>query len=485
MGQNPASASGPQGNPLGEQPIGTLLLQYSLPTIISTLTGSLYNFVDQIFIGQRVGYLGNAATTVAYPLTILCGALCLLFSNGAGVQFNIFNGKQNRSEAMRYAGSGITLLALDGIILAILVRIFTPSLVLLFGATEEVVPYAQTYIGIIAVGIPFLTITQGGTLLIRSDGSPRYAMACSLAGVAVNFLLDYCEKKKINISLPSLRIDAFSLDVMSKVQDVRKVSLTFAPEAGTQRMRDVINKGLTQEDILGGARQAFDGGWSRVKLYFMIGLPTETDEDVTGISDLANKIAEEFYEIPKGSRPGNGRIDIVVSTSFFIPKPFTPFQWVPQADLAQLHHRQELLNRTIKESVNHKSIRYNWHDFELSHLEGIFARGDRRLSGVLVKAYEGGCLYDSWGDFLKVDVWKKAFEEAGIDPDFYTYRERPADEILPWDFIDAGVSKQFLRREYETAKAEKVTPNCRMRCSGCGCRIYESGVCYEDQNTVQ
>ena len=191
MGQNPASASGPQGNPLGEQPIGTLLLQYSLPTIISTLTGSLYNFVDQIFIGQRVGYLGNAATTVAYPLTILCGALCLLFSNGAGVQFNIFNGKQNRSEAMRYAGSGITLLALDGIILAILVRIFTPSLVLLFGATEEVVPYAQTYIGIIAVGIPFLTITQGGTLLIRSDGSPRYAMACSLAGVAVNFLLDY------------------------------------------------------------------------------------------------------------------------------------------------------------------------------------------------------------------------------------------------------------------------------------------------------
>ena len=232
-------------------------------------------------------------------------------------------------------------------------------------------------------------------------------------------------------------------------------------------------------------RQAFDGGWSRVKLYFMIGLPTETDEDVTGISDLANKIAEEFYEIPKGSRPGNGRIDIVVSTSFFIPKPFTPFQWVPQADLAQLHHRQELLNRTIKESVNHKSIRYNWHDFELSHLEGIFARGDRRLSGVLVKAYEGGCLYDSWGDFLKVDVWKKAFEEAGIDPDFYTYRERPADEILPWDFIDAGVSKQFLRREYETAKAEKVTPNCRMRCSGCGCRIYESGGCYEDQNTVQ
>ena len=329
--------------------------------------------------------------------------------------------------------------------------------------------------------VKMLESTGQDEISLSSLSSSDYSQLPEL----VNFLLDYCEKKKINISLPSLRIDAFSLDVMSKVQDVRKVSLTFAPEAGTQRMRDVINKGLTQEDILGGARQAFDGGWSRVKLYFMIGLPTETDEDVTGISDLANKIAEEFYEIPKGSRPGNGRIDIVVSTSFFIPKPFTPFQWVPQADLAQLHHRQELLNRTIKESVNHKSIRYNWHDFELSHLEGIFARGDRRLSGVLVKAYEGGCLYDSWGDFLKVDVWKKAFEEAGIDPDFYTYRERPADEILPWDFIDAGVSKQFLRREYETAKAEKVTPNCRMRCSGCGCRIYESGVCYEDQNTVQ
>ena len=329
--------------------------------------------------------------------------------------------------------------------------------------------------------VKMLESTGQDEISLSSLSSSDYSQLPEL----VNFLLDYCEKKKINISLPSLRIDAFSLDVMSKVQDVRKVSLTFAPEAGTQRMRDVINKGLTQEDILGGARQAFDGGWSRVKLYFMIGLPTETDDDVTGISDLANKIAEEFYEIPKGSRPGNGRIDIVVSTSFFIPKPFTPFQWVPQADLAQLHHRQELLNRTIKESVNHKSIRYNWHDFELSHLEGIFARGDRRLSGVLVKAYEGGCLYDSWGDFLKVDVWKKAFEEAGIDPDFYTYRERPADEILPWDFIDAGVSKQFLRREYETAKAEKVTPNCRMRCSGCGCRIYESGVCYEDQNTVQ
>ena len=329
--------------------------------------------------------------------------------------------------------------------------------------------------------VKMLESTGQDEISLSSLSSSDYSQLPEL----VNFLLDYCEKKKINISLPSLRIDAFSLDVMSKVQDVRKVSLTFAPEAGTQRMRDVINKGLTQEDILGGARQAFDGGWSRVKLYFMIGLPTETDEDVTGISDLANKIAEEFYEIPKGSRPGNGHIDIVVSTSFFIPKPFTPFQWVPQADLAQLHHRQELLNRTIKESVNHKSIRYNWHDFELSHLAGIFARGDRRLSGVLVKAYEGGCLYDSWGDFLKVDVWKKAFEEAGIDPDFYTYRERPADEILPWDFIDAGVSKQFLRREYETAKAEKVTPNCRMRCSGCSCRIYESGVCYEDQNTVQ
>ena len=329
--------------------------------------------------------------------------------------------------------------------------------------------------------VKMLESTGQDEISLSSLSSSDYSQLPEL----VNFLLDYCEKKKINISLPSLRIDAFSLDVMSKVQDVRKVSLTFAPEAGTQRMRDVINKGVTEEDLVEKVTDAFQGGWSSVKLYFMIGLPTETDEDVTGISDLANKIAEEFYEIPKGSRPGNGRIDIVVSTSFFIPKPFTPFQWVPQADLAQLHHRQELLNRTIKESVNHKSIRYNWHDFELSHLEGIFARGDRRLSGVLVKAYEGGCLYDSWGDFLKVDVWKKAFEEAGIDPDFYTYRERPADEILPWDFIDAGVSKQFLRREYETAKAEKVTPNCRMRCSGCGCRIYESGVCYEDQNTVQ
>lgn len=329
--------------------------------------------------------------------------------------------------------------------------------------------------------VKMLESTGHDEISLSSLSSSDYSQLPEL----VNFLLDYCEKRKINISLPSLRIDAFSLDVMSKVQDVRKVSLTFAPEAGTQRMRDVINKGLTEQDILGGAKQAFDGGWSRVKLYFMIGLPTETDSDVIGICDLANKIADEFYEIPKGERPGNGRVDIVVSTSFFIPKPFTPFQWVPQASSELLHHRQELLSRSIRDSINHKSIRYNWHDFDLSHLEGVFARGDRRLSRVLVYAYRNGCLYDSWGDFLKTEEWNKAFEQADIDPDFYTCRERPADEILPWDFIDAGVTKEFLRREYETAKESRVTPNCRLRCSGCGCRKYESGVCYEDKNTVQ
>ena len=294
-----------------------------------------------------------------------------------------------------------------------------------------------------------------------------------------DYLIQTCENRKVNISLPSLRIDAFSLDVMSKVQDVRKSSLTFAPEAGSQRMRDVINKGLTEEVILKGAADAFAGGWNRVKLYFMLGLPTETEEDIAGIADLANKVAKTFYEIPKGERPGNGRVDVVASTSFFVPKPFTPFQWVRQCTDEEFVAKQKFLSAKMKEQINHKSMRYNWHEFELTKLEGIFARGDRRLGKVLVAAYKNGCIFDSWSEFFNYEGWMKAFEECHVDYAFYVHRERSLDEILPWDFINAGVTKEFLVREYKRAHEEVVTPNCRQGCSGCGCRAYEGGVCYE------
>lgn len=296
----------------------------------------------------------------------------------------------------------------------------------------------------------------------------------------IDYLIDTCNQKKVNISLPSLRIDAFSLDVMSKVQDVKKSSLTFAPEAGTQKMRDVINKGLTEEVILNGAYDAFRGGWNRVKLYFMLGLPTETYEDIEGIALLSNEIAKTFYSIPKSERPGNGRVDIVTSTSFFIPKPFTPFQWFPQNTSEEIIKKQKFLLQKIKEQINQKSIRYNWHDIETSHLEGILARGDRRVGAVILEAYKNGAIYDSWFEHFKYKVWLDAFKTCGVDPDFYTSRERSLEEILPWDFIDAGVSKQFLIREWQRALEAKVTPNCRQGCSGCGCKAYGGGVCYED-----
>ncbi len=294
-----------------------------------------------------------------------------------------------------------------------------------------------------------------------------------------NYLMTECAAKKVNISLPSLRIDAFSLDVMSKVQDVRKSSLTFAPEAGSQRMRDVINKGLTEEVILKGAADAFAGGWNRVKLYFMLGLPTETEEDIAGIAELANKVATAFYEIPKSQRPGNGRVDVVASTSFFVPKPFTPFQWVRQCTDEEFIAKQKFLSGQMRQQLNHKSLRYNWHEFELTRLEGIFARGDRRLGKVLLAAYHNHCIYDSWSEFFNYKGWMDAFESCQVDPAFYVHRERPLDEKLPWDFINAGVTKSFLIREYKRAMEGKVTPNCRQGCSACGCKAYEGGVCYE------
>ncbi len=292
----------------------------------------------------------------------------------------------------------------------------------------------------------------------------------------LNKLIDLCAEKKMNISLPSLRIDAFSLDVMSKVQDVRKTSLTFAPEAGSQRMRNVINKGLTKDNILSGATMAFQGGWNKVKLYFMLGLPFETDEDIKEIMYLCNDIAAAYYEaVPKEKRMG--RVQVSASTSFFIPKPFTAFQWAPMNNMQQFIDKAELTKKTMLEQLNKKSISYKWHEAGTSVVEGVFARGDRRISDAIYYAYKNGCLFDAWTEEYKHDVWMDAFEKYGAGLDFYIFRERNVDEILPWDILDIGVNKSYLVREWENARNEKVTENCKDKCAGCGAFTYKCGIC--------
>ena len=320
--------------------------------------------------------------------------------------------------------------------------------------------------------VPYLKVTQDRVVLEIQRGCIRGCRFCQAGNIyrplrerSLEYLKDHAYKmlkstgheeislsslsssdfqgKGVNISLPSLRIDAFSLDVMSKVQDIKKSSLTFAPEAGTQRMRDVINKGLTEEIILKGAAEAFHGGWNRVKLYFMLGLPTETREDMEGIALLSEKVAELYYdEIPKEQR--NGKVQVVASSSFFVPKPFTPFQWAQMCTKEEFLERAYIVKDKFKEMLNRKSLKYNYHEADLTVLEGVLARGDRRVAAVV--------------------------EEGSLD------------EIFPWDFIDAGVTKEFLKREWLTAISEKVTPNCRQQCSGCGARKFGGGVCFEDKN---
>lgn len=294
------------------------------------------------------------------------------------------------------------------------------------------------------------------------------------------FLIDEIGNNDVNISLPSLRIDAFSLDVMKKVQDIRKSSLTFAPEAGTQRLRDVINKGLTEEVILNGAMQAFKGGWNKVKFYFMLGLPTETAEDAEGIPKLCETVAEAYYTIPKEDR--NGKVSITASASFFVPKPFTPFQWAPMLDPESYRERAHHVKDTFRKQLNFKSMKFTYHEPDISALEGVFARGDRKLSKVIYDAYKSGCIFDAWTEFFDNDKWMAAFEKNDISMAFYTTRERDTDEILPWDFIDIGVTKRFLASEWEKAKQGIVTPNCREKCSGCGAAKFGGGVCFEGKN---
>lgn len=291
------------------------------------------------------------------------------------------------------------------------------------------------------------------------------------------YLIDTVGKEKmVNLSLPSLRIDSFSLDLMHKVQEVRKSSLTFAPEAGSQRMRDVINKGISEEEILKGAKEAFEGGWNRLKLYFMLGLPTEEEADVRAIADLSHQIVEKYYELPKEQRPKKPQL--IVSTSFFVPKPFTPFQWHPQDTKEAFKAKRGLLNKLI----NKKHIKYNAHDAETSVLEGVIARGDRRLSAVIEGAYKRGAKFDAWSEHFVESRWNEAFSEAGIDVAFYTTRQRSQDEIFPWDFIDIGVTKGFLYKEYEAAKEADLTINCMEGCAHCGATVFKGGICYVGKN---
>ena len=294
-------------------------------------------------------------------------------------------------------------------------------------------------------------------------------------------LIEKMDNNHVNISLPSLRIDAFSLDVMQKIQDIKKNSLTFAPEAGTQRLRNVINKGLTKENILNGSLQAFLGGWNKVKLYFMMGLPTETYDDITGIADLSAEISELYFaNIPKEKR--DGRVMVSASASYFVPKPFTPFQWAPMITPEEFQKRAYFVKDKFREAKNHKSLKFAYHEADITILEGLLARGDRKLCQVIYDVYQSGQIFDAWTEYFDKSNWDNALEKNHIDIGFYTYRDRSVDEILPWDFIDIGVTRKFMEKEWERAQAEVVTPNCRMQCSGCGAAKFGGGVCFENKN---
>ena len=282
------------------------------------------------------------------------------------------------------------------------------------------------------------------------------------------------EADKVGIALPSIRVDAFSVDLIKEIQKVRKTGLTFAPEAGSQRMRDIINKGLTEERILEAAKSAFESGWSTIKLYFILGLPYETTEDAAGIGELAEKMADVYFEIPKDVR--NKGLKITVSTSILVPKPFTPFQWAPMA-------RPEIVDERIKAvrgAIKSRSIVYNYHEQETSFMEAVFARGDRRTCDVLIKAFEKGAKFDGWSEYFNMEIWNEAMEECNLDSEFYVYREREYDEILPWDFIDIGVNRKYIERENEKAKKAELTKNCLEGCTGCGINVnFKEGKCFE------
>lgn len=292
-------------------------------------------------------------------------------------------------------------------------------------------------------------------------------------GTMLTNLIDYTEGERINLSLPSLRVDNFSEELLEKIKRVRKSGLTFAAEAGTQRLRDVINKNVTEEEIMHTCRIAFEGGYSSVKLYFMMGLPTETDEDIVGIAELAQRIADLYYSIE--NRPKGRGVQISISTATFVPKPFTPFQFEPQDTREEIERKQKLL----VDSVKSRKIKVSWHDPNVSILEAVLAKGDRRLCKVIYTAWKKGCKFDSWSEYYRFDLWLEAFSECGVDPAFYANRKFSFDEILPWDHLDYYVSKDFLIRENRKAHEAETTPNCRLKCSGCGVSRCIGGKCFD------
>ncbi len=286
-------------------------------------------------------------------------------------------------------------------------------------------------------------------------------------------LTKWSTEEKVSISLPSLRVDGFTDDIMSKIKTVRKSGLTFAPEAGSQRLRDAINKNVQEDELLKTCSTAFSGGWTRVKLYFMIGLPTETMEDVNAIPALGKKVVDEYYKNP--NKPKGKSVSVTVSASSFVPKPFTPFQWEAQDTIPTIHEKQ----KSIKEHIESKKITFNYHEADTSFLEGVFARGDRKLCKVMLKACEKGFHFDGWSDCFDLQKWLDLFEECGIDPTFYNNRKREFTELLPWDHIDYGIKKEFLINECKKAYASTTTPHCRLECSKCGANRYGGGVCFE------
>ena len=290
----------------------------------------------------------------------------------------------------------------------------------------------------------------------------------------VKDLIEEHGKNNVSVALPSIRVDAFSVDLLKEIQKVRKTGLTFAPEAGSQRMRDVINKGLSEERILEAAKNAFESGWSTIKLYFILGVPYETVEDAAEIGLLAEKIADQYFAVPKHIR--NKGLRITVSTSILVPKPFTPFQWAP---MEKMDIVTEKIN-AVKGAIKSRSIVYNYHEQKTSYMEAVLARGDRRLCDVLIKAYEKGAKFDGWSEYFDFELWQEALAECNVDGDFYVYRQRSYDEILPWDFIDIGVTRKYLERENEKAKKAELTRNCLEGCTGCGINVnFKEGKCFE------
>lgn len=323
------------------------------------------------------------------------------------------------------------------------------------------------------------TVLKGARRLVDTSGHEEISLTSLSTSDFTGFeqlacgLLDEFKDEKVNLSLPSLRIDNFSLDLMQKVQEVRKSSLTFAAEAGTQRLRDVINKNLTEENILNGCKMAFDGGWDKVKLYFMLGLPTETEEDLKGIAHLAEKIVEKYFEIPKEQRPRPVMVN--ASASCFVPKPFTPFQWDAQNTYEEFGEKAQI----VKSEIKRRQVRFTYHNTMMSSMEGVLARGDRRQSALLYRAWQLGCRFDGWTEHFDFAKWQQAFADTGLSMAFYANRERSYDEVLPWDHISVGVTKKFLMNEREKAMRAETTPNCRQKCSGCGAASFGGGVCYE------